>query len=158
MTRLFPALRFLYLHNSSVDLYLKTLREAIQLIPAGVLRLEYDCFPIITDYSNSEESKNSGIVIGHGFPYSYFKNSHQPQEGLVFCLNPPITRDVENVTMHQTQHKTGIIPVHSSFMIGKHRFLLTDQEYNLDEIVCCELATGDTYHPTEIREDPGFRF
>ena len=149
MARLFPALSFLYLHDSAVDLYLKTLREAVQSIPQNVLQLEYNCFPIITDYSDSRDAENSGIVLGYGSHHSDFDGHSHPQEGLVFCLNPPYVSGIEKVRMHHTQHGNGIIPIRSSFMIGDHRFLLTDQEFNLDDVVCGELRNGEIYKKHE---------
>ena len=149
MVRLFPALSFLYLYNSAVDLYLKKVREAVQSVPQGVLQLELHCDPIITDYSDPREAENCGIVLGYGFHHSDFDGLSHPQEGLVFCLNPPHVRGIEKVRMHHTQHGSGVTPIPSSFMIGKHRFILTDQEFNLDNVVCGELSTGQIYKKTE---------
>lgn len=145
MARLFQALNFLYLHDSAVDLHLKTLREAVQFIPQNVLQLEYNCHPIITDYSSPREAENCGIVLGYGFHHSDFDGISHPHEGLVFCLNPPNANGIEKVRMHHTQHGNGVPPVRSSFMIGEHRFLLTDQEFNLDDVICGELRTGKMY-------------
>ncbi len=155
MARLFSALTFLYLRNSAVDLYLKILREAVQSIPQGVLQLENNCYPIITDYSDPREAENSGIVLGYGFHHSDFDGLSHPQAGLVFCLNPPYVSGIKEVRMHNTQHGNGILPVRSSFMIGEHRFLLTDQEFNLDDVVCGELRTGEIYKkPEPYKPDP----
>ena len=155
MTRLFPALNFLYLHNSAVDLYLKTLREAVQSIPEGILQLEYNCLPIITDYSDSRETENTGIILGYGFHPCDFEALSHPLNGLVFCLNPPYVSGINKVRMHHTQHGKGVIPIRSSFMMGKHRFLLTDQEFNLDNVVCGEIRTGEIYKKLEhYKPDP----
>jgi hypothetical protein len=146
MTRLFPALEYLYLHDSSLDLYLKKLRSAIPAIPLGVLQLEYDCRPIITDYSPSEEAENCGITLGWGFHKSDFNQGRDsPREGLVFCLNPPITKDITNIRIPHTERREGIISIHSSFMIGENRFILTDKEFDLDLVICGELTSGEIY-------------
>ena len=149
MANAFQELNFLYLHDSAIDMHLKRLREVVKSIPQNVLQLEHNCFPIIIDYSESRLASNRGIVLGHGFHHSDFDVFAHPREGLVFCLNPPYDHGIKNVRMHHTQYENGIIPVCSSFMIGDHRFLLTDKEFNLDKIVCGELKTGEIYKKPE---------
>ena len=149
MVRLFPAPSFLYLHNSAVDLYLRTLREAVQSIPLGILQLENNCYPIITDYSDPSLAENCGVVLGYGFHHLDFDGVLSPREGLVFCLNPPNSDRIGKIRMSHTKFKDGILPIRSSFMIGRNRFLLTDQEFNLDDVVCGELRTGKIYKKCE---------
>jgi hypothetical protein len=167
MARLFPAMGFLYLHDSAIDLYLKTLREAIATLPREVLQIELNCKPIIIDYTDPREGENSGIVLdsgivlGYGFHKSDFKNQwpRGPLEGLVFCLNPPHADNVEGVRMYQTRAEQGTNSmtnslIHSSFMIGPNRFVLTNREFDLDEVVCDVLATKERYtKPQPINTD-----
>ena len=148
MAMLVPAMGFLYLHDSAVDLYLKSLREAIGSLPIDVLKVEYGCFPVVTDYSHTETAANAGVKLGFGFHHSDFEKDpfSMPRKGLVFCLNPPFRNDVENVQM---------LGEYSSFMIKDKRFILTDEQFNLDEIVCCELKTAEKYKKFEpVKHSP----
>ena len=156
MERLFPAMHFLYLHDSAVDLYLKSLREAISSIPHEVLQAEISCKPIIIDYSDTREGEDCGIVLGYGFHQSEFDDAcrypRHPLAGLAFCLNPPHAPKVGDIRIYNTKHISFPL-VRSSFMIGKNRFILTDEEFDLDKTWCCELNTGERYEkpkPCEI--------
>lgn len=130
MVDLFPALDFLYLHDSALDLHLEELREAVRYIPFGTLHAEYNCHPVICDYVHPREG--GGIFLGYGFHPSEF--NRPPEHGLVF-----FNRGAENVRVNSKG------PVHASFEIGEHRFLLTDKEFNLDEVVCGNLHSGEIY-------------
>lgn len=157
MAILVPAGGFLYLHDSAVDLYLKTLREAIKTLPRGVLQLEHGCYPVITDYSDSDIAANTGIRLGYGYHYSDYEKDpfSRPLSGLVFCLNPPYSNVIRDVNMYNTKHGDGVILLRSSFMIDYKRFLVTNEEFNLDEIVCGELRTGEKYkRPEPYKPDP----
>lgn len=154
MPRLFPVLNEVYLHNTALDLYLKTLREAMQSIPIGVLKLEEGCSLVITDFTDPRENEQSGISLGYGFHYSDFtgKNSGRPYAGLVFCLNPPLTTAITDIKIYVKEQECGLL-VHSSFKVGKNRFLLIGKEFNLDEVVCGILRTGEIYKkPTRPKQ------
>ncbi len=143
---LFNAADFLYIHDSELDVYLKILRRAVQSIPDGVLQSEVGCHPIITRFVQGAVG-NAGIYLGHGFHFS--DNSLRKNQGLAFCLNPPYTDKIEKVEIHQAlQLDRGFMDC-SSFTVGENRFLLTPDRFNLDEVACGYLSTGEIYGKSE---------
>lgn len=139
MTLLEPVTEYLYLHDSCVDLYLKSIEPAMKEIPFGLLQVYPGCFPVICDYTNSQDSFNSGIVLGCGYHNS--KDNHlYLNQGLVFVLNQ-MNSKIKNIKMFQTNHEL----FRSSFMINDYRYILTDKLYDLDKTLCRHLDSNEIH-------------
>jgi hypothetical protein len=149
---MFPVL---FLHESTVDLYLRSVREAIAVLPRGVLSLEEGCSLVVTDVVGIDTgSKVTGVVLGYGFHHSDFGFGPEkppiPTQGIVLKLHPPASHDgtycITDVVVPVTTHTDRmLLDNHLHFKVGDWEYRLTPQEFDLDKVVCCVLETGAPY-------------
>jgi len=155
MSQLFDIFRVLWLHESVVDLYLRSVREAIAALPKGVLSLEEGCSLVVTGVIGADRNpKPTGVVLGYGFhKLDYGMGPDLPPtpiQGIALNLHPPASHDatyeVRDVKVHVTPHIGEMFPNnYSHFKVGKWEFRLTPREFDLDEVVCHDLRTGEVY-------------
>jgi len=153
--------RPLILHQSTLDLFTKTLRSAIASIPRGLINLEDSCHLII-QYLTSVPDKGGEIDIislAHGYHFCDFERRASP-EGIVLRVNPPYldcrtSVAVRNVNVPCNEHHKTMLSGHPSFEIEKTRFVITSTAHDLDKVVCDYLDNLERYSkPQEVKYTP----
>lgn len=140
----------LMLHDTALDLYIKRLQPAIASIPRGLINLEESCALVISDLIDvGERGIREIISLGHGYHFSDFEGENyrnRPTDGIILRINPPFPKEVKNINLPcYPPEKSGFLSTCPSFDIGENRFALTPKVYNLDNVRCDDLRTGEPY-------------
>lgn len=148
-------MQFLMLHDSEVDLYKNRLRRAISQLPSGLLMLEYECRPVITDFRNPLEDEEAGIELACGFHPGRLGQIF-PSTGIVFSLDTLSDPDARKLREVRLNILNTDRPYNrpSTFMIGGERYILTGRLLNLDMHPCDDLVSGERYsRPRQLVPD-----